>query len=150
MADYSNSVMVALLPVSSEWCRQETPHLTIVYAGNVEDLRPYAFNDMAKDAVDVALRQDTVMLRVIGPDVFGDDEKVDVLRLQATPELMAIRNVFKMWDVSEHPFNPHVTIGPVGPPIPDYPRFIVFDRIMVSFGDQDLTWELVGPPSGGR
>ncbi len=48
-------------------------------------------------------------LKVLGTDIFGDEEKVNVLRLQPTPELLAMRRSVENWNASEHPFNPHVT-----------------------------------------
>lgn len=114
MDDFSNSVMVALLPTSREWCKVDLPHLTLVFAGEISDHSPTDFNAMAKDACTIASIAKPTRVRVLGPEVFGDQEKVDVLRLELTTELLAMRTIVDHWDVSEYPFRPHVTVGPVG------------------------------------
>ncbi len=48
MNDFQDSVMVALLPTTSEWCHIELPHMTLVYAGEKKNLKATAFNDLAK------------------------------------------------------------------------------------------------------
>lgn len=145
MDDVNNSVMLALLPMTSDWCRIEIPHMTLVFAGDKNVLPQGAFNDMAKDAASIAMLANPISLRVIGQDVFGpDDKRVDVLRLRTTPELMAMRRGVRYWDASEYSFKPHVTVGPEGSigtleRIPDY---IAFDRIMVGWGNDQLTFWL--------
>lgn len=142
MNDVKDLAMIALLPINSDWCKLELPHLTLVYAGKVQDLRSDAFNEMAKDAASLAMMCNTITLRSMGLDVFGDEEKVDVIRLRNTPQLMAMRRPVEIWNASEHPFNPHVTIGPAGAPIEVYPGYVAFDKIMVSFGTESMTFRL--------
>lgn len=142
MDRYSDSIMVAFLPTTTDWCRQELPHMTLVYAGKVSDHSPGQFNELAKDASMIAMLAIPFVLKVQGLDVFGDEEKVDVLRLRSTPELLAMRRVVERWNKSEHPFNPHVTIGPVGPRVPDMPSVIGFDRILVTWGVDHLVFAL--------
>lgn len=146
-----DAVMIALLPTTTEWCRQELPHMTLVYVGLITDLQPTDFNELAKDAASIAMMSNPVMVRVTGVEVFGDMEKVDVLKLEPTSELLAMRRVVEDWNASEFPFKPHCTIGPTGgQPIggtaPDYPQgfpnFLFFDRIMVAWGNQALTFWL--------
>ncbi len=144
MDDNSESVMLALLPISSEWCRIELPHLTLVYAGKKEDLAPGAFNELAKDASMLAMLTTPLTLRVIGTEVFGGrgyDDKVDVLRFQSTPELLAMRRTVERWNASEFEFKPHATIGPTGTFV-EMPRFVAFNRIMVGWGKENLTFSL--------
>lgn len=141
MAENEPSVMIALLPITSDWCRIELPHLTLVYAGPVKDQKPAAFNELAKDASLLATLSRPLTLRTNGTDVFGGrgyDEQVDVIRLKPTPELMAMRRVVDHWDASEYPFNPHVTIGPVGQGLPDIPSHIAFNKLCVGWGDEYL------------
>ena len=143
MDDYKDSVMVALLPRNSEWCRIDLPHLTLVYAGEKKDLPQSAFNELAKDACTIAMLTPIVNVRVLGPEVFGDTEKVDVLRLEPSSELLAMRKIVENWNASEYPFRPHVTIGPTGGGVPaDYPRILTFDRVMVGWGNERLTFRL--------
>lgn len=147
MDDFSGSVMIALLPITSDWCRIECPHLTLVYAGKVEDLKPTAFNEMAKDASMLAMLSRPITLKVMGIEVFGDEEKVDVLRLQPSPEIWSMRRAVEHWNASEHPFKPHATIGPAGMSYTDYPRYLAFNRIMVGWGDEKLTFSMDGASS---
>lgn len=142
MSEYDDSVMIAYLPVNSDWCKLELPHLTLVYAGLKSDLSPGDFNALAKDAASLAQLTSPFVLHATGLDVFGDEEKVDVLRFRSTPELLATRYFVEDWNVSEHPFNPHVTIGPVGSPVENVPRAVAFDRILVAWGDDHLTFWL--------
>lgn len=141
--DFSDSVMIALLPITSEWCRIELPHLTLVYAGEVKDLKPTSFNELAKDASMLAALSNPLTLRVMGVEVFGDwgSEKVDVLRLQSTPELQAMRRAVERWNASEFPFRPHVTVGPTGTYV-EAPRYVAFNRIMVAWGKESLVFSL--------
>lgn len=133
--------MIALLPIASDWSRVEKPHLTLVYAGKVDDLAPTAFNDLAKDAAMLAaLATGPMSLKTMGIDQFGDGvEKVDVLRMQPSTELWAMRRAVERWDASEHPFRPHVTIGPSNGVFPQYtPSMVAFDRICVGWGNELL------------
>lgn len=142
-ASVSEGVMLAFLPTSNEWCKLELPHMTLVYAGVKQDLRPSDFSALAKDAASLSMLVRPFALEVFSVDVFGDEEKVDVLRFRNTSELMAIRRYVEKWNKSQHPFNPHATIGPntiddVGP----MPRVVGFDRIMLGWGDEKLTFWL--------
>jgi 2'-5' RNA ligase len=142
MDDFSDSVMIALLPVTNDWCHIDLPHMTLVYAGLTKDLKPTVFNELAKDAASIATLANPPFLKVLGTDIFGDEDKVDVLRLQPTPELWAMRRAVENWNVSEHPFNPHVTIGPTGSFIEETPRYLAFNRIMVGWGKESLIFWL--------
>lgn len=135
--------MIALLPVTSEWCRIELPHLTLVYVGETKDQKPTAFNELAKDASMLAALSSPLTLRVLGVDVFGDEEKVDVLRLQPSPELWAMRRVVEKWNGSEHSFRPHVTMGPTGTgTFIEQPSYLAFNRMMVAWGKENITFWL--------
>jgi 2'-5' RNA ligase len=142
--DYDESVMIALLPVTSDWCRIELPHMTLVFAGELKDLEDTDFNKMAKDAASLAMMTRPLTLMVKEVEVYGDKDKVDVICLRPTPELEAMRHVVEGWNASEYPFKPHVTIGPVGTRmlIPAVPEYITFDRIMVAWGEETLTFWL--------
>lgn len=145
MLEVEKSVMIALLPTIADWCRLELPHMTLVYAGEIPDLKPTDHNEMAKMALSIAMICGPITLHVFTTDVFGDgQDKVDVLRLKTTPELLAMRQMVERWNASEHPFNPHVTVGPVGSITDLIPAAIRFDRIMVAWGDDQLVYKLVG------
>lgn len=155
MADVSDakaeeSAMIALLPTTTSWCRQDLPHMTLVYAGLISDMPVTAFNEMAKDACSIAMVSNPVMARVLGVEVFGDMEKVDVLKLEPNSQLLALRRMVEDWNASEFPFKPHCTIGPTaGHPIgtPEIqnariPEFLFFDRILVEWGNESLAFWL--------
>ena len=143
-APASEGVMVAFLPVDGSWCKQELPHMTLVYAGTVDKLQPGDFNGLAKDAAMLGMLFRPFSLQVTHLDVFGDEEKVDVLRFRPTPELISARRMVERWNASEHPFRPHATIGPAQPytDARDFPRFVGFDRIMVGWGEDHLVFNL--------
>src|SRR5665811_176135 len=136
------SVMIALLPRSSEWCHIDLPHLTLVYGGLMKDLGPSAFNELAKDAAMLAMISSPVVLRVTGRKRFGPSMDTDVFTLQPTPELLALRRAVESWNASDFAFNPHVTIGLPGTFVPDIPTYISFDRIMVGWGTERLDFWL--------
>lgn len=141
MEDTSGSVMIALLPINADWCKIELPHLTLVYVGETKDLSPGTFNDLAKDASMLATLSNPITLRVMGVELFGDVDQVDALRLQASPELLAMRQAVEKWNGSEYPFKPHCTIGPPGSFI-DQPRWVAFNRILVGWGEETLTFSI--------
>lgn len=141
-ASENESVMIALLPMTSDWCKIDLPHLTLVYAGLKKDHSPGAFNDLAKDAAMIAMLSRPIFLRVMGVEIFGTDEKVKAFRLQPTPELMAMRRSVVGWNASQHPFNPHVTIGPQDTFVEHVPPALSFDRVMVGWGEDMLTFWL--------
>ena len=150
MDDFKDSVMIALLPITTDWCRIELPHLTLVYAGETKDLKPTDFNELAKDASMIAMMAKPLTLKVMGTEVFGDwgTERVDVLRLQPSPELWSMRRAVEKWNASEYPFRPHCTIGPTGSPLQEMPRYLAFNRIMVGWGKENITFELNTNSSG--
>jgi 2'-5' RNA ligase len=142
--DYSGSVMVALLPMVSEWTKVRIPHLTLVYAGEIKDLKPTVFNELAKDACSIAQMSAPITLPVLGLELFGDATDVKVLTVRPTPELWAMRRMVERWNVSQHPFNPHVTVGDRQAVINEIPSYIAFDRVMVGWGDDLITFNLKG------
>lgn len=146
MSKFSSSVMLALLPTTTEWCKIELPHLTLVYAGETEDLSQMEHNELAKVALELALTCPQLTLDVVTTDLFGggDEPDVDVLLLRPSPQLFAMRSVVESWNVSKHPFRPHVTVGPQGSLPSDIPTQLTFDRIMVGWGDTHLTYSLKG------
>ncbi len=145
-APASSGVMIAFLPTSSEWCQLDLPHMTLVYAGTTDDRSPADFNTLAKDAATIAMLYHPFALSVTGVEVFGDEEKVDVLRFRMTPELVAARRIVQQWNASEHPFRPHATMGPTRVLASDarefLPQVVGFDRIMVSWGEESITFKL--------
>lgn len=142
--EVNDSVMIAFLPTTSDWCKLELPHMTLVYGGKVDDLTPTDFSEMAKDAANIALITAPFCLDVLALDVFGpDDDRVNVLKFRNTPELQVLRRMVERWNKSEFSFNPHATIGPITELTPIYPPSMVgFDRVMMAWGDEQLLFHL--------
>lgn len=145
---FDQSAMIALLPITTDWCKISLPHLTLVYAGDTTKLGPAAFNELAKDACSLAQLTRPITLEVTGKEQFGNwsdnpQDMVDVYRFRATPELLAMRRFVERWNASEFPFNPHVTIGPAGTSMNDQqPRLLAFNRILVGWGADYLTFNM--------
>jgi len=146
MDEIHTGVYVALLPTESLWCKQPFPHTTIISAGDTSELRASVFNTLAKSVASIAMVTNPISLKVLGIEVFGEEEKVDVLRLDISPELLAVRSFLENWDTGEFPvFKPHATIGPVGSamfPSESMPLFLTFDRIVVCWGEQKIAFWL--------
>lgn len=144
MEDHSKSVMIALLPVTSDWCKIELPHLTLVYCGEIDDLSPSDYNELGKEVLDLSRRHPPLALDVVGIDIFGsDDDPVDVLKLQATPELLSMRASVERWNASEYDFTPHATVGPIGSIAGNIPNRLLFDRVHLGWGDTGFNCKLV-------
>lgn len=140
--EHGQSVMVGLLPIVSDWSKIEIPHLTLVYAGEIPNLAPSTFNELAKDACSLAALARPLTLSVTGKDLFGEEDDTLVLTLRLTPELMGMRRFLERWNASEHPFQPHVTVGPRDTQLEVMPSMIAFDRIVVGWGKEYLSWKL--------
>lgn len=136
----NTTAMIALLPISSDWCKIDLPHLTLVYAGKTDELPSTAFKDLCQDAAAIAQLSRPITLRVTGLDVFGPDgERVNVLKLLLTPELAAMRRSVEKWNRSEYTeYRPHCTVGPVHETAPIVPGMIAFDRILVAYNDEHV------------
>jgi 2'-5' RNA ligase len=150
--------MITYLPEDGSWCKQEFPHMTLAYGSPVADLQDSDFNAMAKDAISAARITGPFSLPVVGVEEWGEDERVDVLVLYPTPQLLLARSVVKHWDKSEFSdFKPHATIGPAGSAFVDevnynntvgstyyrrqsLPDRLYFDRIAVCWGDKKLVF----------
>ena len=136
-------VIVALLPSEAYWCKQDRPHVTIAYLGETKDLSTTIFNEVAKDAASISMLTDPFMVKVIGTDIFGDEEKVKVLLLTHTSELMAIRKLLEDWEINDRPYVPHATIGPEDSFIETpSPMFLTFNRIAVYWGEDEIVFNL--------
>lgn len=143
MTDHKQSVMIALLPVTSDWCHIELPHMTLVYCGEIPDLNSTDYNNLGKEVLDLSRRYPPLSLDVIGIDILGSDEEpVDVLKLQATPELLSMRSAVERWNGSEYGFTPHATVGPLGSLQGKIPNRLVFDRIMLGWGSAGFNCNL--------
>jgi len=143
MGEFSDSVMIALLPTSSAWCKQPLPHMTLVYCGKTDDLNLGNKNEMAKVALNLAMSCCPLTCAVTGVDGYGDDGSEEVLTLQTTPELLAMRSTVEKWNASEYSFSPHVTCGPLGTVGDDIPSEISFDRICVCWGDEQMSFKMI-------
>jgi 2'-5' RNA ligase len=140
-----NGVMIAFLPSqdSAEYSTLEVPHMTLVYAGQRDDLSPNDYSALAKDAAAISMFTPPFTLVTTGVDIFGDDtERVKVLKFRPTPELLAMRRFVEHWNKSEHPFTPHSTIGPFNTDLAFVPRAVFFDKITMGWGKEYLTFSL--------
>ena len=142
MDNYNDSVMIALLPTSTDWCTLELPHVTLVYAGLVKDRKITDFNEIGKDTAALAMTNRKFGLAVMGVSTYGSEEKVDALKLRPSPQLLSMRRLVERWNASEHSFSPHATIGPVGSLTVPTPKFLFFDRLIVTWGDSSMTMSL--------
>lgn len=144
MDEPNKSAAVVLLPTTDEWCKQEFPHVTLVYLGDNVTGKTSVFNEVLKVTYRVAMLTNPLWVKVSGIETMGEDDKVDVLRLSSSPELLAIRGFFEGWDDGGYPeFKPHATIGPMGSYSPEWnsqsvpmPMYLTFDRICVWWGDE--------------
>lgn len=134
-----DDIMIALLPVNADWCTLELPHLTLIYSGEIKDHSPGDYNRMSKDVASLAMISTPICLDVMNVDVLGPpDDRVSVLSLRPSIELLSMRNLVKQWDRSEWPeYKPHATIGPRAPEGGSYPSRILFDRLYVGWGSED-------------
>lgn len=147
MDGFNESVMVALLPRTSEWCRIELPHLTLAYVGEIPDLQPSTWSDLLKAAITISSSFAPIVVSVLGVERFGEpDNPVDVLLLDSSPDLMAIQRTVDDWETGQfRAFRPHCTIGPPGAIVGiTVPTEISFDRCVVSYGSQNTSYKLVG------
>ncbi len=134
MEDFKDSVMVALLPTTTDWCKIELPHTTLVYVGEIPDLHEGTQNELIKAAHTMAWTFPQLTLNVLYTEVFGTEHKVDVLVLDETTQLMAMYNALQKWDGGNYDYHPHATIGPEGSATGPVPETLTFDRILVSWG----------------
>lgn len=144
--DDANGIMIALLPITTDWCQIDLPHMTLVYAGTIDQHKPTDFNELAKDAASLAMLSNCITIRTTGIDIFGTEpEKVNVIKLMPTPELWAMRRFVEHWNASDFPFTPHCTIGEVGTQLPQYvPPMLAFDRVICSWGTDNITFRMSG------
>ena len=145
MEDHTQDVMVALRPVDSQGYGVALPHLTLAYASEKAELKPTDFNELAKTIASISMETPPVQLFTNGLDVYGEEpNKVEVIKFRTTPTLMRMRQRVASWNKSAWPFNPHMTIGPVGTSRlgMQIPQVMVFDRIMLSWGEEELNFWL--------
>jgi 2'-5' RNA ligase len=143
----NDGVMLAFIPAGGEeWCKQPDPHMTLVYAGTIDDVSYPAFGELCKDALNVTrVFKRPFVLQVTSVEQFGgndDGPVVDVLKLESTRELEMARRIVQTWNKSQHPFNPHATIGPEGSAEGVLPTQLYFDRIMAAWGPRQLIFRL--------
>ena len=153
MVDNSDNVMVALLPIISDWANIEFPHLTLVYAGKKSELSPSSIDGLSKAALSIAMLGTPITLRTLTKDVFGqgtdDDPKVDVLRFHPNLDLLKMRSIVEDWDASDFPFNPHLTVGPEGTwKFDASPVMVAFDRVALVIGNESQEFRMSLDRSG--
>lgn len=140
----NNSIMIAYLPTNTDWCKQDLPHMTLVYCGTTDQMKPGDQNALMKDALSAGAITSAFASIVTGLDTFGEGgDKVDVLTLYPSPELLRARQLVERWNASQFKdFAPHATIGPEGSFSGTFPTVLYFDRIMVGWGDQQTIFPL--------
>lgn len=158
----SDTAMIAFLPVNGSWVKQDFPHMTLVYAGEIEGRDKSEFNTMGKDGISAARAVGSFSLNVISVDTLGDPgEEVDVLVLHPTPQLLVARKMVENWNRSEFTeFLPHITVGPAGSAYAQrvvdstveesyssrrrdiLPSSIHFDRLALCWGNDRLIFNL--------
>lgn len=153
-------MMIAFLPVDGSWCKQDFPHMTLSWGGPIEGKAESDFNAMAKDALSAARTTGSFNLDVTGVEEWGEDEKVDVLTLYPTPQLLVARRMVEKWDAGNFPeYKPHATIGPAGSAAaivestPVYsqgyrrqalPTKLHFNKIAACWGNRRLIFDISG------
>lgn len=143
MNDIQDSAMVALLPSKSDWAKVDPPHTTIIYLGKISELDPLVREELIKIVSSLAILTTSFKVKILGQEVFGSDEKVEVFRLFLSQELSSLRTILDSWDDSSFPvFKPHATIGPVGTVVNNPPLFLMFDRLLLSWGEERLIFQL--------
>lgn len=130
--------LVSLLPDNTEWSPAEFPHLTLAYADPVSDV-----NGMIAAAMELASSHFPFVLRSQGTEVFGDEEKVQVLLFELSTRLAYAQSLVAPWSTSQYGFRPHVTLGPQG----DYgvlPSVVRFSRLNIKLhGEVSITLDLM-------
>jgi len=146
MDEHTDDIMVALLPTETYWSTLEYPHLTLVYAGLVNDQPAHVHNELLKVANELAQAHPTMHLYSEGIDVLGPpDKQVDVVKIKLSTRLFMMRGRLVKYNASEYKeFKPHCTIGPVGSARNNIPEIIVFDRIVVAWGEDRMVYKLNG------
>lgn len=134
--------MIAFLPDDlyvGEASLPDFPHMTLVYAGVIQDRTPTEINDIAKDAISLSRLISSFSTPIMGLDVFGDEERVRVLTLHTTPQLYAARKLVERWNKSQYKeFRPHITLGPEETVVSVVPQKIHFSRIAACWGETRL------------
>ena len=146
MDTHTEHVMVALVPTEIYWSTLEYPHLTLVYVGKTIDQPSYVHNELLKLANVIANANPPFYAKVVGTDIFGpEDDLVDVILIEQSPRLLLMRAALEQYNGSEYKeFKPHCTIGPVGSKRNNIPELINFDKIVVAWGDNRMSYQLNG------
>lgn len=144
MDGVNDKIMIALLPMTTDWSTLELPHLTLVFAGLVSDHPMSDLNAMGKDASSLAALAQPIMLKTIKMEQMGPpDDVVSAITLRPNTELMAMRNFVEKWNQSEFTeYKPHCTVGPY-PSVPtNFPEQIAFNKIVLCWGNTHLTFSM--------
>lgn len=144
MGEFSNSGMIALLPSASSWFQVKLPHLTLAYLGEIDRLSPSVRNEATKAILTIGHSFPPVTVPLVARELLGPEAPVDALVFQPNDALLEIRKRVEEWNVSDYVFKPHVTIGDQGVSIVDAPEFLTFNRILLSWGDDNVSFKLDG------
>ena len=141
MGDFHTGVCIIGLPRDAV----EDEHITIVYAGETDQLVSAPFSTMCEVVNRMASLFNPFPASVIGHDWFGPpDERVQVAKLDS-PFLYTMRSCVEHFHNSQFGFRPHITavngvLRPVG-------STVWFNRIAVWYGEDRMERVLgVGMP----
>ena len=143
--EHNDSSMIALLPDEAPWVKQDLPHLTLVYSGEVAKLSDQDIILLKGLTRALSLVFRPQLLDSISVDVFGkDDDRVHVVRTSKSDDLTLMRSLAERFDASEYKvYKPHVTVGPIGQTqVSGVPDQILFDRIGLFIGDEKWVYNL--------
>jgi hypothetical protein len=161
----STDLMIAYLPSDGSWCKQDFPHMTLVWGGPVADKPDTQFNELAKDAISASRVTGSFSLNVTGVEELGGGDTgnaaVDALVFFPTPQLLLARKLVEKWDAAGFStYLPHATIGPAGSAVdmsvpssvwPDVngrtppkglPSSLWFNRIAICWGDKRVVFNV--------
>ena len=144
MDGVNDKIMIALLPMTTDWSTLELPHLTLVFSGLVSDHPLTDLNAMAKDASSLAALSQPIMLKTMKMEKMGPPEdEVSAIAMRPNTELMAMRNFVEKWNRSQYTeYKPHCTVGPY-PSVPSiFPDQLAFNKIALCWGDTHLTFSM--------
>jgi len=135
--------MIAFLPSDGSWCRQDFPHMTLVFGGMIDEQPIGDFNALIKDAISAGRITGAFSLPVVGIQQLGqgtlDNPIVDALVFHPTPQLLVARSFVEKWNKSEFKnFLPHASIGPTNPTAMnnEIPSTLYFNKVAACWGDQ--------------
>lgn len=147
MGEFSDVVMIALLPKETAWAgSQKLLHMTLVYAGNIQELAPYEHNEMLKKAMMIAATTRPLVLQTMRVETLGEAaDAVDAVIVNPSGDLVSLSKECRPWNASQYrDWVAHITVGKSGTFKGTLPTTLTFDRILVAWGEQHTIYPLKG------